>query len=504
MKQNIHCWLVLIMTVVGVQGQTRINLPFQSKNVDFSTADSTRSFKSGSTLPTNCAVGEQFFKTDAPAGQNFYGCTAANTWTLQSGGAGLNQGLTDLAVSAVSGTVLSVAAGVYGIDGATFNLSPMTFTILRYNVQAVGATNPATVTLSADVAGIVRNGDTVSISGVNGSGCGMFSGTFTVVVTGTRQLTLTNVNGSGCSYSGGGAVAGTGSGTAYVYGNGNGSVTLEVPASSGVISSCAGTCVVNQVVIPAMSVNGVPLATVTISAGAWNSVTDKRSYLSTRQLTAGTGITIASTGGGSSLSIDTALVPQLGGGNVWTGSNDFSSAASFQLPPKLFFEDYSAATCVSGASASGLSAGSANGPAASCALGHANTVLGVLQFSDSALNAVQEHFSLPPGWTGTIEIRATWRAAQTTGNVVWGAQIACAGANESADPAFGSATLATVAPSAAANAITVTTIGSIPAVGCTAGKEVFFRYFRDGASGSDTMTGNAELISLRVGYFRGL
>jgi hypothetical protein len=299
-------------------------------------------------------------------------------------------------------------------------------------------------------------------------------------------------------------VAGTGSGTAYVYGDGSGSVTLEVPASSGVIASCTGTCVVNEVVIPAMAVNGVPLAAVTIRAGAWSSVTDKRSYLSTRQLTAGTGVTITSTGGGSMLSIDTALVPQLGGGNVWTGSNDFSSAASFQLPPKLFFENYSAATCVSGAPASGLSSASANGPSASCASGLANTVLGVLQFSDSALNAVQEHFSLPADWTGTIEIRATWRAAQTIGNVVWGAQIACAGANGSADPAFGNAALATVAANPAANTLTVTTIGSIPAVGCTAGKEVFFRYFRDGAAGPDTMTGNAELISLRVGYFRAL
>jgi len=39
----------------------------------------------GITLPTTCTVGKLFFDTDATAGSNIYGCTAANTWTLQGG-----------------------------------------------------------------------------------------------------------------------------------------------------------------------------------------------------------------------------------------------------------------------------------------------------------------------------------------------------------------------------------------------------------------------------------
>lgn len=39
-------------------------------------------------LPTNCTVGELWFNTGVAAGNNVYGCTAANTWTLQTGGAG--------------------------------------------------------------------------------------------------------------------------------------------------------------------------------------------------------------------------------------------------------------------------------------------------------------------------------------------------------------------------------------------------------------------------------
>jgi len=50
-------------------------------------AASTIPAKVGTTLPGTCTVGEQFFKSDAPAGQNIHLCTAANTWTQVSGGA---------------------------------------------------------------------------------------------------------------------------------------------------------------------------------------------------------------------------------------------------------------------------------------------------------------------------------------------------------------------------------------------------------------------------------
>ena len=42
----------------------------------------------GTALPGSCAVGQIFFKSDAPAGQNFYGCTSANTWSLLGDGSG--------------------------------------------------------------------------------------------------------------------------------------------------------------------------------------------------------------------------------------------------------------------------------------------------------------------------------------------------------------------------------------------------------------------------------
>jgi len=41
---------------------------------------------SSTTLPPTCSLGQIYFDTDATAGQNLYGCTATNVWTLEAGG----------------------------------------------------------------------------------------------------------------------------------------------------------------------------------------------------------------------------------------------------------------------------------------------------------------------------------------------------------------------------------------------------------------------------------
>jgi hypothetical protein len=65
-------------------GQTRVDLRSQSKNIDFSDAQSVRPFRTGTSLPAVCTQGEMFFKTDAAPGANVYGCVATDTWSLQS------------------------------------------------------------------------------------------------------------------------------------------------------------------------------------------------------------------------------------------------------------------------------------------------------------------------------------------------------------------------------------------------------------------------------------
>jgi hypothetical protein len=55
---------------------------------DASGALATKPMKAGSSLPSACATGEAFFKTDASAGQNLYLCKPENTWTQVTSGGG--------------------------------------------------------------------------------------------------------------------------------------------------------------------------------------------------------------------------------------------------------------------------------------------------------------------------------------------------------------------------------------------------------------------------------
>ncbi len=73
--------LVAAAAAMAAYGQTTIDLRSQGRDVDFSGAAATKPSKMGAALPVTCNVGETFFNTNAPAGQNLYVCSATNTWT---------------------------------------------------------------------------------------------------------------------------------------------------------------------------------------------------------------------------------------------------------------------------------------------------------------------------------------------------------------------------------------------------------------------------------------
>lgn len=89
MKRSVLQLTALVIGLSGAsQAQTAVDLRTQSRNVDFSGAASTKPFKTGTALPSKCAVGETFFKTDAPAGQGLYACgPEADNWVLVGGSA---------------------------------------------------------------------------------------------------------------------------------------------------------------------------------------------------------------------------------------------------------------------------------------------------------------------------------------------------------------------------------------------------------------------------------
>lgn len=81
----------------------------------------------GTTAPGTCTIGQVFFDTDATVGQNFYGCTSTNTWTLM-GGTGGGDALTGQPLSQFAATTSAQLAGVLtnetGTGVAVFGTSP--------------------------------------------------------------------------------------------------------------------------------------------------------------------------------------------------------------------------------------------------------------------------------------------------------------------------------------------------------------------------------------------
>jgi hypothetical protein len=97
------------------------------------------------TRPATCTVGEQYFATDATAGQNLYFCTTANTWTLMTGGgAGAPANATvcqDASASATTYTCPTPSPNVTSYTGMLVDFSPQTTNSgpATLNVAGLGA-----------------------------------------------------------------------------------------------------------------------------------------------------------------------------------------------------------------------------------------------------------------------------------------------------------------------------------------------------------------------------
>ena len=78
-------WILIAGTAIA---QTRVDLSMQSKSADLSGVGPTKTFQSGSVLPSTCTQGQTFFNSAASPGSNLYGCTALNIWTVMGGTGG--------------------------------------------------------------------------------------------------------------------------------------------------------------------------------------------------------------------------------------------------------------------------------------------------------------------------------------------------------------------------------------------------------------------------------
>jgi hypothetical protein len=129
--------LTAALQIVGAQ--TQVDLGRQGKDVDFAAAQSTRPAQTGTVLPPSCSVGQLFYKANALAGNNLFGCTGTDTWTvLGSALPAIGTQLGDFQTTA-SGTTLTIGAGC----------SNSTRCNARFVETTASFSSPATVTVTA-------------------------------------------------------------------------------------------------------------------------------------------------------------------------------------------------------------------------------------------------------------------------------------------------------------------------------------------------------------------
>jgi hypothetical protein len=172
--------------------------------------------------------------------------------------------------------------------------------------------------------------------------------------------------------------------------------------------------------------------------------------------------------------------------NTWTqvtGSGGGSGNSYISMP---------AANCQYGTASTAFSLGSSDTPTAACVEG-TNVRLGVLQFDESGVQAVQTQIRLE-GTVNGVNLAGTWRTSATSGNVVWQVQTACAGDGATADPAWGTAQTIVDAAKSTANQLNNFSLTGVNA--CSSGQTMFVRFFRDPAHASDNLNATAELVGL--------
>jgi hypothetical protein len=190
--QQVFCWL-------PAWGQTQIDLQAQGKNVDFSSAPTTRPLKSGVALPSTCSMGDMFFLTNVAAGANLYGCTGTNAWTLESNGSGGGSSmrnasqLTDLAASYSSSTTLGIGATCSLATPCNVRLGSVTFSFTGSTSATISA-GSGTALIYIDSSGNLTVGHNLTVA--CSSGCVAVAG-ITAFPSGSIPLfTWTATNGA--------------------------------------------------------------------------------------------------------------------------------------------------------------------------------------------------------------------------------------------------------------------------------------------------------------------
>ena len=126
----------------------------------------------------------------------------------------------------------------------------------------------------------------------------------------------------------------------------------------------------------------------------------------------------------------------------------------------------------------------------------------VLDFDPSTAEYAQFAIAMPKSWNlGTVTFQAWWTPSTTnTGNCIFGLQGVSCSDSDTADVVFGTAQEVTDAGIGTVEDVQVTSTSSaITIAGSPADDDfTFFQVYRDAADGSDTFTGDARLMGIKL------
>jgi hypothetical protein len=130
--------------------------------------------------------------------------------------------------------------------------------------------------------------------------------------------------------------------------------------------------------------------------------------------------------------------------------------------------------------------------------------LKVLDFDASTAQYAQFAIAMPKSWNlGTVTYQVFWSPSTTnTGNCIFGLQGVSCTEGDTADVAFGTAIEVTDAGIGTVEDVQMTAVSSAMTIAGSPADDdqTFFQLYRDAADGSDTFTGEARVLGIKLFY----
>ncbi len=299
--------------------------------------------------------------------------------------------------------------------------------------------------------------------------------------TGSQAVTFKYVSGTGSS------VAFTGGDTSskIVYGTGSGSnpniIDLGFVTTTGTQTLTNKTLTSPKIGTSILDTNGLQLALLTATSSAVNEIT---------LANAATGNNPTITASGDDSNIGIAL--QTKGTGVIQAEDAGGTVAAVKIAGKETM--WIPASAMYGATTNGADAQQVETTAT-------RPDMKVLDFDASTAEYAQFSVAFPKSWNaGTVTYQVYWAPSSTnTGDCIFGLQGVSCGDSDTIDVAYGTGVEVTDAGIGTVEDQQITSeSGAVTITAAAVGEQTYFQLYRDAADGSDTFTGDARVLGIRL------